>query len=328
MKALLETKKLSVYYPIIGGLLRRVRSYLRATQEVSLEIHPGEILALVGESGCGKSSFGMACLGLTPATSGKIILNGEEINYKKKNAFNKFRKDFQVIFQDPYLALNPRHTLYEILAEVLVCHSITSSKELNAKIAILLEKVGLNPDQMHRYPHAFSGGQRQRICIARAIALEPKLIICDEIVSALDISVQAQIVQLLLQLKEEYKLALLWISHDLSLVRNISDRVAVMYLGHILEMGECSEIFTNSAHPYTKALLDAIPTLDPSKKPSVLAGEPPAINEEKSSCVFHSRCPKVQAKCKIQSPKLESKATKPNSATHDFACFYPINKSG
>ena len=320
MKALpplLESKNLRVYYPITKGVLRRAAAHVHALESVSLAVHSGEILSIVGESGCGKSTFARAVLGLHRATSGEIKLEGQQLDLQNSSAFQKYRPNFQIIFQDPYLALNPRHTVLEILSEALLFHKLASPKDIKEKVALLLEKVGLDPEQMYRYPHAFSGGQRQRICIARAISLEPKLIICDEIVSALDLSVQAQIVQLLLKLKKEFKLALLWISHDLSLVRHISDRVAVMYLGRIVEMNTAASLFAKPAHPYTKALIEAIPGIEPGQKPRVLKGEPPSAAELPSGCVFHPRCPRVQAKCKTQSPPLTG-----NTETQ-LACFNP-----
>lgn len=319
---LLESKNLCVYYPITDGLLRRVVGHVHAVESVSLAVYPGEIVSLVGESGCGKSTFALSLLGLHRAASGEIKLEGQKIDYQSRSAFQKYRRDFQIIFQDPYLALNPRHTVLEILSEALLFHKLARSENVKEKVALLLEKVGLSSEQMHRYPHAFSGGQRQRICIARAVSLEPKLIVCDEIVSALDLSVQAQIVQLLLKLKEEFKLALLWISHDLSLVRHISDRVAVMYLGRIVESGTTASLFDRPAHPYTKALLEAIPSIDPnSPRPRILKGEPPSPTQLPSGCVFHPRCPRVQAKCKAERPPLEE-AVEGDTKTQ-LACFYP-----
>ena len=316
---LLQSKNLCVYYPITKGILRRVVGHVHALESVSLAVHSGEIVSIVGESGCGKSTFALSVLGLHRATSGEIKLEGQKIDLQNKSSFQRYRRDFQIIFQDPYLALNPRHTVLEILSEALLFHKLVSPKNAKEKVALLLGKVGLDPEQMHRYPHAFSGGQRQRICIARAISLEPKLIICDEIVSALDLSVQAQIVQLLLQLKAELKLALLWISHDLSLVRHISDRVLVMYLGRIVESGTRASLFETPAHPYTKALIEAIPGIELGKKPRILKGEAPSAADLPSGCVFHPRCPRVQNKCKIESPQLRGKE---NSSTQ-FACFYP-----
>lgn len=293
---------------------------MRALESVSLTVHAGEIVAIVGESGCGKSTFALSVLGLHRATSGEVKLCGQKIELQNRSAFQKYRRDFQIIFQDPYLALNPRHTVFEILSEALLFYKLVSPRNVKEKVALLLEKVGLSREQMYRYPHAFSGGQRQRICIARAISLEPKLIICDEIVSSLDLSVQAQIVQLLLELKKEFKLALLWISHDLSLVRYISDQVAVMYLGRIVESGETNSIFNAPAHPYTKALLEAIPSIElNSQRPRVLEGEAPSARELPSGCAFHPRCPRLQAKCKAERPQLRQAEDRKTQV----ACFYP-----
>ena len=318
-KPLLQVKNLRVHYPVLGGILRRVKNYVRAVDGVSLEVQAGEFVSIVGESGCGKSSFALAVLGLIKATSGEIHLNGEKLDLRKRSSFKKYRRDFQIIFQDPYSALNPRHTIFEILAEPLVFHGLTTRKQAKDKIAFLLEKVGLSADQMYRYPHAFSGGQRQRICIARVIALQPKLVVCDEVVSALDLSVQAQIVHLLLTLKKELELSLLWISHDLSLVRNISDRINVMYLGKIVEQGNCEALFSKPHHPYTAALLAAIPTLDREKKPRLLSiNELPSLTAIPKGCSFHSRCGFAQKKCKEEVPLL-AKSGKTQSA-----CFFPL----
>ena len=322
--SLLEAKNIRVRYPIHGGVLRRIISWIHAVEDASIKVRAGEIISLVGESGCGKSSFGMALLGLVRAAAGEIALDGEKLVLKNKAAFQKFRRDFQIIFQDPYSALNPRHTVFEILAEPLLFHGLAARKEIKTKIAELLEKVGLSPSQMYRYPHAFSGGQRQRICIARVISLHPRLIICDEIVSALDLSVQAQIIQLLLRLKKEMGLSLLWISHDLSLVRNISDYVHVMYLGRIVESGKCPDIFIHPAHPYTKALIAAIPTLDREKKPVLLQGEPPSLKEIPEGCAFHTRCPALREKCKNAVPLLEKLDEKEEGRA---ACFFPITEA-
>ncbi len=321
---LLHAHQLKVQYPILGGILPRVIGHVHAVQDVSVQVYPGEIVALVGESGCGKSSLGLALLGLTKISSGTIELDGQRLDLSHLSSFKKFRRDFQIIFQDPYLALNPRHSVYEILAEPLLFHGLASRKNIKEKIAFLLQKVGLSTDQIHRYPHTFSGGQRQRLCIARVISLEPKLIICDEVVSALDLSVQAQIVQLFLQLKKELQLSLLWISHDLSLVRNISDRVSVMYLGKIVEQARCEELFNQPKHPYSKALLDAIPTLDAQKKPVRLEGEPPPPTKLPKGCAFHTRCPKVQDRCKIEVPPLKQIGQTKHKSQRQVACFFPL----
>ncbi len=318
--SLLFAEKVRVHYPIRGGLLNKIIGYVHAVENASIQIKEGEIVSLVGESGCGKSSLGMALMGLIEASSGKIKMKDEILDIKNRQAFQKFRQDYQIIFQDPYSALNPRQTAYEILAEPLLFHDIVSKKKVEYSVVELLEKVGLSIDHLHLYPHSFSGGQRQRLCIARAISLRPKLIVCDEIVSALDLSVQAQIVELLVELRKEMGLSLLWISHDLSLVRNISDYVYVMYFGKIVEVGKCPGIFINPSHPYTKALVSAIPTLNKAKKPALLYGEPPSPRSRPSGCTFHTRCPKHQEKCKKMLPSLEK-----NKNGNEVACFYPEN---
>lgn len=266
---------------------------MRAVHEVSLEILPGEVVALVGESGCGKSTLGFSLLGLTPPTSGQIELLGNSIDISKPKSWKPYRKDFQIVFQDPYTSLNPRLSIFELLSEPLTAHGMIPRAKLRDAAADLLRQVGLSPDMLDRFPHAFSGGQRQRLCIARALGLKPKLIICDEVVSALDVSVQAQIVNLLLDLKKTHNLSLLFITHDLSLVRSICDRVLVMYLGSVVETAPTAELFRAPRHPYTRALLDAIPTLDKRRKPKPLEGEIPSSSRPPPGCAFASRCPRV-----------------------------------
>ncbi len=261
-RSLLSARNLRTWFPITGGLLQRTVDHVRAVDGVSLEIFPGEIVALVGESGCGKSTLGFSLLGLTQPTSGDITLSGKRIDTTNPSAWKPHRRDFQIIFQDPYTALNPRLTVFELLAEPLRTHKMVPASGLKAAAAELLHRVGLPEDALGRFPHAFSGGQRQRLCIARALGLKPKLIVCDEVVSALDVSVQAQIVNLLLDLKREEGLALLFITHDLSLVRAIADRVLVMNAGKVVEEGPTAELFANPQHPYTRTLLDAVPRME------------------------------------------------------------------
>ena len=317
---LIRVENLKVFFPVLGGVLRHVVGHVRAVNDVSFDLKNGEILSVVGESGCGKSTLGYATLGLVPPTDGNIEFHGEKLNVKKISSWKPFRKEFQIIFQDPYSSLNPRHTIYEILSEPMIYHGIETRKTAKDAVAELLNKVQLQPDYMFRYPHAFSGGQRQRLGIARAISLKPRAIICDEIVAALDVSVQAQIIHLLLKLKEEMGLALLFISHDLSLVKTISDRINVMYLGRIVEAGSSKEIFSNPKHPYTKALLESIPTLDLSKKPKLLAGEVPSPINLPKGCAFHTRCVHAKEDCKADPfPSLE---TFPGG--RKVACHYPF----
>lgn len=308
---LIEAHNLRVHFPIRSGVFRRISSFVKAVNGVSINLQAGEIVSVVGESGCGKSTLGNALLGLVSITEGSITLEGEALDVNKKSSWKKFRRNFQFIFQDPYTSLNPRHTIYEIVSEPLLVHGIIQRKQARERVGQLLERVGLSADYMNRYPHAFSGGQRQRISIARAIGLNPKAIICDEIVAALDVSVQAQIINLLLELKEELKLSLLFISHDLSLVRYISDRIYVMYLGKMVEIGPTAQVFERPRHPYTQALLDSIPTLDKTKRPALLKGEVPSPVNMPGGCAFHTRCPQVQPRCTAEMPEGNP------------ACFFP-----
>lgn len=297
--SILETKNLKTYFPVKGGIFHNVRDYVKAVNDVTLTANGGEIVSVVGESGCGKTTLGLSLLGLAPVTSGEIYLDGNRINIKNSNSWDPLRKDFQIIFQDPFTSLNPRHTIYRILSEPLLIHNICSRKNIKDGVAALLEQVGLSPDYMERFPHAFSGGQRQRIAIARSIGVQPKLIVCDEVVSALDVSVQAQIIQLLMELRKRMGVTLLFITHDLSLVKIISDRVYVMYLGRVVEQAESGVLFSSPSHPYTQALISAIPQVDPSMrgKRTILKGEVPSILNPPSGCHFHPRCPIAEGRC-------------------------------
>jgi ABC-type oligopeptide transport system ATPase subunit len=258
----LSARDLRTHFPITGGFWQRVTDHVRAVDGVSLEIFPGEVVALVGESGCGKSTLGFSLLGLTPPTSGTIELLGNPIDIANPDSWKPYRRDFQIVFQDPYTSLNPRLTVFELLTEPLRTHGLVPPSGLRAAAIELLRQVGLPEDSLNRFPHAFSGGQRQRLCIARALGLRPKLLVCDEVVSALDVSVQAQIVNLLLDLKRAHGLALLFITHDLSLVRSIADRVLVMNAGRIVEEGTAAELFARPVHPYTQTLLAAVPRME------------------------------------------------------------------
>ena len=319
-RAIVEVKDLKVHFPVTGGVLRRTVGHVKAVDGVSLSLEPGQLVSVVGESGCGKSTLGNAILGLVPPTSGSIRLDGTELDIHKTASWKPFRQDFQIIFQDPYTSLNPRHTIFEIISEPLLVHGLCEKREARDTVAGLLQKVGLSPDYMSRYPHAFSGGQRQRINIARAIGLKPRVIVADEIVAALDVSVQAQIINLLMRLKDELGLSVLFISHDLSLVRSISDYVYVMYLGRMAEAAAADELFTRPRHPYTRALLDSIPTLDLSRKPALLAGEVPSPVNPPPGCTFHTRCPIAQDRCRTERPELAA----PGSPDR-VACWFPLD---
>lgn len=319
---IVEVKNLKVYFPVTGGVFRRTVGHVKAVDDVSLTLAPGKIVSVVGESGCGKSTLGNAILGLVTPTAGEIRLDGQDLDISRNSSWQQYRKDFQIIFQDPYTSLNPRHTIFEIVSEPLLVHGLCERKTARDAVAALLEKVGLSPDYMQRYPHAFSGGQRQRINIARAIGLKPKAIVADEIVAALDVSIQAQIINLLISLKDELGLSLLFISHDLSLVRSISDEVYVMYLGRIAEAATAGELFTNPRHPYTRALLNSIPTLDRSRKPALLSGEVPSPVNPPTGCGFHTRCPAVQERCRQDRPELERTGDGDRGAS--AACWFPL----
>lgn len=336
---LLAVQNLKTFFPVTGGVFRKTIGHVKAVNDVSFEINTGEVVSIVGESGCGKSTLGYSILGLTKPTSGSISFNGKKLELDNPSAWNEYRKDFQIVFQDPYTSLNPRHTVFEILAEPMRVHGMVSESEMPTAVAALLDKVGLDADYMHRFPHAFSGGQRQRLGIARALGLKPKLLVCDEVVAALDVSVQAQIIQLLMDLKNELGLSLLFISHDLSLVKSISDRVLVMYLGKIVESGSAEEIFAHPHHPYTAALLASIPTLNRNKRPQLLGGEIPSPVNLPVGCAFAGRCSKAQERCLKETPILEllenkngdagsTEATiedpKLNTSSAFVACFYPL----
>ncbi|MFC1584433.1 ABC transporter ATP-binding protein [Fibrobacterota bacterium] len=320
MDELLKTEHLKTYYPVTGGVFKKVKRHIKAVDDVCLGVRAGEIVSVVGESGCGKSTLGNSLLGLVRPASGRIFLAGREIDLASLKSWKPYRKDFQVIFQDPFSSLNPRHTVYEILSEPLLVHGVCSGKEVKTRVSALLEKVGLSPDYRDRYPHAFSGGQRQRLCIARAIGLSPRLIVCDEIVSALDVSVQAQIIQLLLALKKEMGLSLLFIAHDLSLVKAISDRIYVMYLGKIVETAAKRDLFARPRHPYTRSLLESVPTLDRGKKPVILEGEVPSFSNLPGGCYFYSRCANRGAVCLHTIPDLRP------CGSSEAACFFPLEE--
>ncbi|MCR8996934.1 ABC transporter ATP-binding protein [Brevibacillus laterosporus] len=303
---LLVVNRLKKYYPITGGVFAREIGAVKAVDDVSFRVKRGETLGLVGESGCGKSTTGRSILRLIEPTSGEVLFEGKNVARMKREEVREIRKDMQIIFQDPFASLNPRHTVGKILEEPLIVHGINSSKERSKRVHELLEVVGLSSYHAGRYPHQFSGGQRQRIGIARALILNPKLIVADEPVSALDVSVQSQVLNLMQDLQKEFNLTYLFIAHDLSVVRHISDRVGVMYLGRIAELADKDELYTNPLHPYTKALLSAVPVADPDKKQEriILQGDLPSPANPPSGCTFHTRCPHVMDVCREKRPEM------------------------
>jgi oligopeptide transport system ATP-binding protein len=308
---LLKVTNLTKAFPIRSGLLQRQTGAVHAVNGVDFHIDAGETLGLVGESGCGKSTTGRCVLRLIEPTSGDIIFEGKNVRALDGGALRALRRDIQIIFQDPYASLNPRMTVGAIIGEALVIHKLAkTNREFDERIASLLETVGLKADHRTRFPHEFSGGQRQRIGIARALAVEPKLIICDEPVSALDVSIQAQVINLLEDLQQKYGLAYLFVAHDLSVVEHISRRVAVMYLGRIVEMAESRALYASPKHPYTEALLSAVPIPDPRVKRQRirLSGEVPSPAQPPSGCHFHARCPIARPLCSQQVPKLKQSA--------------------
>ena len=320
-QVLLETVNLKKYFPIKEGLFSKQKRYVKAVDDISIKIFKGETFSLVGESGSGKSTLGRTILRLQEPTEGSIFFDGEEITNLKKKEMRKIRHDMQVIYQDPYGSLNPRMKIFDLIAEPLRINKILSGKALEERVIELMEQVGLDPARGLRYPHEFSGGQRQRIGIARAIALNPKFILADEAVSALDVSVQAQVINLLVELQEKLDLTYLFIAHGLNVVRHISDRVGVMYLGHLVEVGEVEELYKRPAHPYTSALISTNPTPNPRAKREkiFLKGEIPSPSNPPSGCPFHTRCPLAQERCKLEKPGLVS-----ISDSRSVACHYPL----
>lgn len=318
---LLEINNLKQYYPIKKGIFSKTVGHVKAVDGLSLQIYPGETLGLVGESGCGKSTTGRAIVQLEKPTEGEIIFGGKNISNFTNREMRNIRTELQIIFQDPYSSLNPRKRIGDLLSEPLLFHKLATPAEVKKKVEDILEIVGLPKSYKNRYPHEFSGGQRQRIGIARALILNPKLIVCDEPVSALDVSIQAQVLNLLKDLQNEFNLTYLFIGHGLGAVKYISDRIAVMYLGNIVEIAKTEEIFKNPKHPYTLALLNAYPIPNPhlrGRQRIVLEGDVPSPANPPKGCKFHTRCPLVQSKCREVVPVL-------TEDHHSVACHFPIN---
>ncbi len=323
-EVLLSVRNLVKRFPVKGGLFGREVASVKAVQNVSFDLRRGETLGLVGESGCGKSTLGRCILRLIEPTSGEVWFKGQDILKLDPGSMRKLRRNMQIVFQDPYASLNPRMTVEEILGEPLIIHKLANSREERLKrIHELLDLVGLRRESVSRYPHEFSGGQRQRICIARALAVKPELLVCDEPVSALDVSIQAQIVNLMQDLQKELGLTYLFIAHDLKVVEHISNRVAVMYLGNIVETAGAEELYSSPRHPYTKALLSAIPVPDPTIRRDrvILQGDVPSPIHPPEGCFFHPRCPIAEERCEKEAPVLNGVG--PAGGIHRTACHFP-----
>jgi len=318
MSALLEVKDLTVHYPVRRGVLGRVSGQVHAVDEVSFDIAEGETLGLVGESGCGKSTTAKAILRLVDSTSGQIRWRGQRIEALSGAKMRPYRRELQAVFQDPYSSLNPRMRAADIVAEPIRNFESAPEGEIGERVAALFDKVGLRADQMVKYPYEFSGGQRQRLGIARALAPRPRLIVCDEPVSALDVSVQAQVINLLMDLQDEFGLSYLFVAHDLAVVEHISHRVAVMYLGRIVELADKKALFTDPQHPYTVALLSAVPVPDPrsARKRIILSGDVPSPIHPPAGCRFHTRCPHAEARCRVETPAMREVAPGHFAACH------------
>ena len=322
---LLHVKNLKTFFPVKRGILRRVYGHVKAVNDVSFTLAPGETLGIVGESGCGKSTLGRSALHLITPTAGDVIFEGQKLSELSSRKMRELRKDIQIIFQDPYASLNPRKIIADNIGEALLYHKIVSNRqERDQRVLKMLKYVGLDREAMLRYPHEFSGGQQQRICIARAIALEPKLIICDEVVSALDVSVQAQVLNLLVDLKKRMSLSYVFISHDLSVVRYICDRVLILYLGQVMEEGHVEDVFAHPKHPYTQALLSAIPKKHPqeNKQQQILTGETPSPIDPPFACPFHTRCPHAIDICSRAFPPEQKRQGPISGAEQIYHCVH------
>jgi oligopeptide transport system ATP-binding protein len=324
-EVVLKAENLVKHYPIKAGVLRRTVGHVKALDGVAFELYKGETLGIVGESGCGKSTLGRMLMRLEEPTGGKLFFDGIDVYAQKGSAMRRLRRDIQIVFQDPYTSLNPRKTVGDIVGEPFEIHTdVVPKRGRRQRVQELLELVGLNPEHINRYPHQFSGGQRQRIGIARGLALNPKVIICDEPVSALDVSVQAQVVNLLGELQGDLGLSYIFIAHDLSVVRHISDRVGVMYLGKIVELGDEDQIYSRPTHPYTQALLSAVPLPDPTmremREQIVLTGDVPSPANPPPACRFHTRCWKAQEICSIEEPLLIDRPD--GESAHLSACHF------
>jgi len=317
-EALLVVTDLVKHYPVRSGVLRRRAGTVHAVDGVSFSLRTGETLGLVGESGCGKSTVARAVLRLVEPTSGRIAIKGCDITHLGKTEMRQHRREMQIVFQDPFASLNPRMRAGDIVGEPLTVHGLASGRDRQARVAELFDQVGLRADQMRNFPHQFSGGQRQRICIARALALGPELIVCDEPVSALDVSIQAQVINLLIDLQKRHGFSYLFIAHDLAVVAHISHRVAVMYLGRIVEIADKAELFANPRHPYTQALLASVPIADPRAKrlTPLVDGDVPSPVNPPSGCAFHTRCRYAMPQCKVERPLLVDAAS-----GHQVACL-------
>jgi oligopeptide transport system ATP-binding protein len=321
---LVSVRDLKTWFPVSSGVLQRTVAHVHAVDGVDLDIKKGETLGLVGESGCGKSTLGRTIIRMIEPTAGQVFFKGEDLGKLSGSAMRRKRREMAMIFQDPFASLDPRQTVGDIVGEPLDIHHLASGKKRQERIQELLRVVGMNPNFTNRYPHEFSGGQRQRIGIARALAVEPSFIVCDEPISALDVSIQAQIINLLEKLQEQFNLTYLFIAHDLSVVKHISDRIAVMYLGKVMEISPASELYRRPRHPYTGSLISAIPIPDPAierrRERVILQGDVASPVNPPSGCRFRTRCPRAKPHCAEEEPPLESFGTE-----HRAACFYPLD---